>query len=117
MMVQRQEVVRADFNSQFLKIRKEENDVFIFSYALSDSGEAIEFYKLRYKQLSKIYSNTRNNIGWGDFYIINENLYFVLNKDIYRYMDYSFVKQFSIEYPNFGTRFFKEMKRYIYKYD
>ena len=95
-----QEVVKADFNSQFLRIRKEQDKVFVFSYALSDSDETIEFYEVKYNQLNRIYSNSTKN-GLENFEIVKENLYFIISNDIDLYRNNTFVKQFSIENPNF----------------
>jgi hypothetical protein len=96
------EIVKANFNSQFIKIRVEEGNAYLFtirtSYTVSDT---IAFYQLNRNELIEVYSNTTDKITFGNFSLIGGRLYFWISKDVYLLKNGAFTKQFSIENPNF----------------
>ncbi len=98
-----QEVVRAQFDSQFLTIRAERNKLYIFSVGMVNGRVGMyEFYEIKNHQLLKIYSGPPT-LGIS-LYSIAGNVYFVMGHDVCRYIDGSFVKQFSIDFENFGNQ-------------
>jgi hypothetical protein len=98
------EIVRAQFNSQFLTVRKELNSVYIFSYGINyETGDGdLEFYELSNNQLKKIFSEKESQIHWASLHTVNDKVYFVINRDIYRFVQGKFAKSFSIGNENFG---------------
>lgn len=98
-----QEVVRAQFNSQFLTIRAERNKLYTFSTEVVNGriGD-FKFYEIKNHQLIKIYSGPPT-IGIC-LYAIAGKVYFIIDHDVCRYTNGSFVKQFSIDFENFGNQ-------------
>lgn len=111
------EIVQANYNSQFLKIRKEQNELYVFSYSLDkniSSNDTITFLKIRENEFQKIYSNSSENIYWGNLTVINKAVYFLIDQDVYKYKDGNFVKQFSFKHPNFGYQFYGRHEKDIF---
>ncbi|HDR52038.1 MAG TPA: hypothetical protein ENN90_10555 [Mariniphaga anaerophila] len=102
------EVVRANFNSQFINIRKEKDDIFLFSYAVNYESPGVldiadlEFYQLNGKKFKKIYSNKEPLIAFISLEVINGKCYFVMGNNIYKYILEKFIKCNSIENDHFG---------------
>jgi len=97
------EVVRAQFNSQFLRIRKEQNKVYVSSYGINHEkiGDSdVEFYQVKGNQLKLIYSNKKSQINWASHNIVDGKAYFVIGQNIFRYLDGKMVEQFSMPYSN-----------------
>lgn len=97
------EVVRAQPNSQFLRIKKEQNRVYVQSYEIdheSSAKEAITFYEVKGSKLKKIYSGKLINISWASHNVINGKVYFVIGQNVYRYLNGKMVEQLSIPYSN-----------------
>ncbi len=104
------EVIKADFNSQFVGIRKDiyninffPNNAYVFSYEpsyVSSDSDRFAFYQVSDRQLSQIYANIEKNITWASFNVIKGDLYFLIDKDAYLYRNKTFVKQFSVDKPN-----------------
>jgi len=97
------EVVRAYFNSQFGRIRKELNKIYVFSYGITydGSGNDVEFYEIKANQLEKLYSNKQSQINFAGLNAIDGKVYFVISQDVYRYLSGKMIKQFSVPYPKF----------------
>jgi len=96
------EIVRSDFITQFLRVRKANNTVFIFSYEMAQTDtdiDSISFYRIDNNQLKQIYSNATNKINWGSFNIINNELYVLIDKDVYVYNN-ELIKVFTVDQPN-----------------
>ncbi|MFA3784183.1 hypothetical protein ABRY23_14075 [Melioribacteraceae bacterium 4301-Me] len=107
------EIIKADFNSQFLTIRKEQNIIFnkVYVFALRTSqiaSDTVSFYELKLdsNEIKEIYSAPESQIVFGNIHYINGKVYFLIGQDVYRYIIGSFVKQFSLAYPNFGYQFY-----------
>jgi len=103
-------VYEANFYSQFGKIREENNKVYIgniqLSYGLNGASDTVQFYEFNGSGLIKIYSNTLDNITYAVFNDIGGEIYFLISQDVYRYINGNFVKQFSINEPNFGYQIY-----------
>jgi hypothetical protein len=111
------EVVKGDLNYQFLTIRSEytTTNSFLSQYAsyilgyklsnISDDSAIVAFYELDGDQLKKIYSNTVGKIYWGDISEIDNQVYFLISQDVYKYINGSFAKQFSLSSSNFSYQF------------
>lgn len=100
-----QEVIKVGpFNSQFLRIRKEGDRLYVQSFRngiISNSTDTYVFYEIEGEELREIYS-ARN----GAFNHIDGKIYFVIGDDVHRYLDGSLVKQFSIANENFGKQIY-----------
>lgn len=111
------EVARADFQSQFLAIRKAENHVYVFSYTINrnhDDSSAVEFYELKGNQLSKIYSNVLCNITWASMFTMKDKIYFTIQNDLFRFDNGKAVKVLSNTDSNFGFQFFGRSERDLF---
>ena len=103
------ELVRANFDSQFLTIRKENDKIFISSYSYKINYVSpdvmdtpnLEFYQLTGKKLERIYSNKESLINWASLFTINGKVYFVITNDVYRYVNGMLIKVFTIDRENF----------------
>lgn len=96
------EVVRAQFNSQFLRIRKEQKKLYVQSCEVIDCAvESVTFYEVGNRELIKIYSVKLDNIYWASHNVINGKVYFVIGQNIYRYLNGKMVEQLSIPFSNF----------------
>jgi hypothetical protein len=105
------EVVRAQFNSQFIKVRLERNKVYIFSVGVNYANGALddfdlEFYQLNGNKLEKIYSGKESQINWANLHAINRKAYFVVDRDVYTYANRMLIKRLSIHYPQFNWAIF-----------
>ncbi len=101
------EIVKADFNSQFLHIRQEQNKVYIFAIRTSTTVcDTVAFYKLENNKLKEIFSSPEDKITYGNLHLVNGNVYFLITQDVYRYIFGSFIKQFSLAHANFGYQFY-----------
>jgi len=81
------EIARADFNSQFLNIRKENDKVYVFSYGLDiETGDDdVEFYLVKEDSLEQIFSNKRSEIRWAGLSSIDGKVYLIIDRDVYMY--------------------------------
>jgi len=83
------EVVRAQFNSQFLRVRKNHNRVIVQSFEIGDTSSAqdvIAFYQVKTNKLIKLFSTTLENIYLASLHVINNKTYFVIGPDVYEYL-------------------------------
>jgi hypothetical protein len=109
------EVAKGDLNYQFLTIRSEcttsnillnqDYESYIFGYKLSnisDDSAIVAFYELDGNKLNKIYSNKVGKIYWGGISEIDNQVYFLISQDVYKYINGSLAKQFGLSNPNFG---------------
>jgi hypothetical protein len=103
-----QELYRADFYSQFQRIRKENDEIYVQAikagYTVSDTSE---FYELVGDNLTKIYSESNEKIYTANLNMIGDKVYFTIGRDVYRYEATilglkKFVKKLSFDDPNFG---------------
>ncbi len=99
------EVVRAHFNSQFLKVRKNHNRVIVQSFEIGDTSSAqdvIAFYQVKTNKLIKLYSTTLETTYWATLHVINDKTYFVIGPDVYEYLATDkMVKRLSFPQPEF----------------
>lgn len=97
------EIARADFNSQFITVRKEDNKLYILSYAINyENGEhKFEIYVLRDNQLKKIYSEKESIVHGVSLFMLNNKLYFLINRDMFIYNYGKFFKTVTINHQNF----------------
>ncbi len=104
------EIIKADYTSKFLKVRKEGDNVYIFDYRPSKYGsdsDVVAFDKIDKKNnFTEIYSGKCGDIVWGNLYLIEENVYFLIGKEAYRYINNKFEKRFSLDHSNFGYQFY-----------
>jgi hypothetical protein len=110
------ELVRADFTSQFLRINKEKDNIYIFSLGNDfDTGDDdVEFYMIDNDTLKNIYSNKESEIYWAGMTNINGKEYFAINNDVYTYENGAFNKFLSIDYDNFYTKVFGRNEKDIF---
>ena len=97
------EIARADFNSQFLKIRAEDDKVYVFSYGINyETGDGdVEFYQVVDNELRQIYSKKEGEIYWANMNIIDGKIYFLLGRELCRYKDDSFIHVLSVDHEKF----------------
>jgi len=101
-----QKIVQADFNSEFLRIRKEKDNVYVFSYGLNrETGDGdVEFYQVKDNELIKMYSNKESEINWASMSNIDGKIYFVIGREVFRYQEKKFRLFLSIDNVNFYTQ-------------
>jgi hypothetical protein len=104
------EIARANFNSQFLRIKNDGEDVFIFSYGLVDGPDIIEYYTIQNDSLQLIH--TGNEMG--GISDIAGKLYFTIGNNVYLYEDESFNQILSIDYDHFYTKVFGRNEKDIF---
>ncbi|MDP2860092.1 MAG: hypothetical protein Q8N98_00055 [bacterium] len=113
------EVVKGDSGHQygFLKIRGEQSNVYVQEERIDQQvGDSIIFYQLNGRQLNRIYPNAVNNPTWGNFGVITGKLIFWMGHDVYSYEGGAFVKQFSIDNPNFNQYLYGRSMKDIFIY-
>ena len=100
------EIARADFNSQFLRIRKEKDNVYVNSYGINyETGDGdVEFYHVKDNELIRIYSNKESKIHWASMSYIDGKVYFTIGREVFRYQEKKFRLFLSINYENFYTQ-------------
>lgn len=109
------EIVRVDFNSQFLGVSEEDDNVYIFSFGLNNDGaDTLAFYSLNNDTLHQIYSSNESIIHWAGMTNINEKVYFAIDNDVYLYSDEVLNKYISINYDYFYWKVFGRNERDIF---
>ena len=83
------ELARADFNSQFLRVRNENEIVYVTSYTIDPdtlSGGDYEFYQVKNdSSFYKIGSYKESKIRWIGLSSIDEKVYLTIGQNAYRY--------------------------------
>ncbi len=97
------EIYEADYNSQFISVRKDKDRVMIFGIK-AGFGEAdtLAFWQWKMNNLKEIYSNSGKNIIFANISQIGDNYYYIIGRDINKYVDEKFSKMMTINEPNFG---------------
>ena len=104
------EVVKVNYNSQFLNIRGEisnnilnsllNNNVYVFDYRpnkISGNSDTVAFDEFTGNEFKGIYANSRGIINWCELEFIGTQLYFFIDRDAYLYENGNFVKQFTLD--------------------
>jgi len=98
------EVAKAQSNSQFHVVRKERNNVFLLStVVINHNFVGFEIYKLSDNKLKKIYAVDRTQIHAVNMCTIMGKVYFVMDHDIFRYVNGTFVNYLTIDHENFAS--------------
>jgi hypothetical protein len=104
------EIVLAQFNSQFLKVRKNHNSVIVQSIGISyqsSAEEVIAFYQINTNKIIKLYETTRENTYWASLHVINNKTYFVIGPDVYEYLATGkMVERLSFPQPEFRCQIY-----------
>ncbi len=103
------EIVRATFNSQFLKIRKNDNKVIVQSYAMdykSSAQDIIAFYQISDNKLDEIYSTTLKDVYWASLHVIDGITYFVVGEEVYSYQGAKMIEQFTVPNSEFNCQIY-----------
>jgi len=97
------EIARADFNSQFLTIRKEDDNVYVFSYGINyETGDGdLEFHQVKGNELRQIFSKKESEINWAGLSSINSKVNFIIENDVFQYKNKKFTKFISIDSEKF----------------
>jgi hypothetical protein len=99
------ELVRADFTSQFIGVKRDSANVYIYSYATDFdtlSGGDLEFYKLTNNStLQKIASQRESEVGATGMNYIDEDVYFVFDNNICLYSQNKFISKFQVNNDKF----------------
>ncbi|MDD3716348.1 MAG: hypothetical protein PHT46_04495 [Candidatus Marinimicrobia bacterium] len=109
------EIARADFNSQFLRINEDNDNVYIFSFGINYNGaDTVAFFTINNDSLYQIYSNTEDIINWAGMTNIDGKEYFAMGNDVYIYDNEVFNKVFSMNYGNFWWKVFGRNEKDIF---
>lgn len=97
------EIFEADYNSQFLAIRKDKGRVMIFGIKSGFvEADTLAFWQWKTNNLNEIYSNSGKNIIYANISQIGDNYYYVIGRDINKYVAEKFSKMMTINETNFG---------------
>jgi len=96
-------VNRATWESEFSLIRTDNASVYVRSFGAQDT---ITFYNVTHRSFTEIYTLSRAEEESGNFSMIDGQVYFIIAKKIYRYIDGEFVQQFSVTHPEFGYQIY-----------
>ena len=102
------EVVQAQFNSQFLKVRKNQNSIIVqsFSYEIG-AVDVIGFYRVKDNALEKLHSTNLDTVYWASLHVINNKTYFVIGPDVYEYLATGkMVERLSFPQPEFRCQIY-----------
>ena len=109
------ETYKADFYSQFGRIRKEDGVAYIDGLKIGyTQTDTVVFYQLSGTTLKEIYSNTYSKIVFGTLNDIGGKVYFVIARDIFRFVNGGFVKQFWFNEPNYGYQIYGRTEKDIF---
>lgn len=87
------EVTRANFNSQFITLKKEKEKIFIYAFKTSEVNvDTVAYYELRGNNLVELISKPLSIERLGNIHIIDGKVYFLFGKDVYRYINENFEK-------------------------
>jgi hypothetical protein len=103
------ELVKGKSNSQFLRVREFNHKVFVFSFEPrkdNNDKDTISFYRIQKGSLEKIYSNSENSIGWGNFGIVGNQLLFWIDNEVFAYNEGNLTNIFKVENKNFDYYLF-----------
>ncbi|MCL5267016.1 MAG: hypothetical protein M1469_02800 [Bacteroidetes bacterium] len=101
------EIAIADSGRQcgFIKMRGEDGQLYIQEYRGDGPGDSvvIAFYELDSGRLTRIYSNILGRMpSTVNFEFVGNELYFPFSNDVYTYSNGEFIKQMSINLPNWN---------------
>ncbi|MCX7874817.1 MAG: hypothetical protein N2321_01480 [Melioribacteraceae bacterium] len=110
------EIYVANSQSQFFRIKKQENKYYINSIAVNNATgrDTIAFYEYNGKELKNIFAKPLTEITFGTFNTIGEKLYFLISKDVYNYQNGSFIKKFSLDIPDFGYQIYGRSEKDLF---
>jgi len=110
------EMARADFNSQFLRVRTENDKVYVFSYGINyETGDGdVEFYQVVDNELQQIYSNKESEIYWASMSNIDGKIYFLLGRKLYRYKDDRFINVLSVDHEKYFAQVCGRHEKYLF---
>jgi hypothetical protein len=115
-----QELFKAGFYSQFQRIRKENENIYIQAIKLGYSvSDTTEFYQFTGNKLTRIFSEANDKIYTANLNLIGDKVYFVIGHDVYRYEAgflgiKKFVKIFSFNNPNFGYQVYGRNEKDVF---
>ncbi|MBI5809295.1 MAG: hypothetical protein HZA74_12930 [Ignavibacteriales bacterium] len=114
--IQWKEVYVADYQSQFVRIRKQENKYYIESFTINNEtgNDTIVFYEFDGKKLKNIFTKSLTEITFATFNTIGEELYFLINTDVYIYQKETFIKRFSLNVANFGYQIYGRSEKDLF---
>jgi hypothetical protein len=95
----------SEIKIQFLHIRQENNRKFIsgIKQTFSTEPDTIVFYEFDNKNITEILSKPLDeSTDWADIYTIDNKLYFLIGRELNRYINGNFIKIMTIAEPNFG---------------
>ncbi|MBN1996054.1 hypothetical protein JW935_00795 [candidate division KSB1 bacterium] len=98
------EILKGPSDSQFLRIRKDRQNIYLLSFSIglaNNSGETVTLYKVKKNKLEEISKVSRAQVFWATFNIIGGKTYFIIGKDIFIYSQDKLLKQFSFPDPDF----------------
>jgi hypothetical protein len=102
------EIYQSTSFSQFQRIRVEKDQIFILGIRVDyiNSDHVIVFYEYKDNELIEIFSEHISFIKGGGISMIGAEVYFVINRELNRYINGEFVKVMSFNEPNFGYQLY-----------
>jgi len=110
------EVYVANYQSQFSRIKKQENKYYIESYTVNNlTGiDTIAFYEYDGSKLKNIFAKPLTEITFATFNTIGGKLYFLIDTDIYIYQKETFIKRFSLNIADFGYQIYGRSEKDLF---
>ena len=104
----------------FYRMRGENNIEYLSGEKLPNTTKSeaaldtIIFYKDKNNELEKIYVGAINKIVYGSMNLIGDHVYFLIGKDLNRYVDGRFEKITTFNLPNFGYQIYGRNEKDIF---
>jgi len=102
---------------QFHYILQEGNQVYVGglkSHPYDTTKDSLVFYKYNNMSLIPIYSAKKDDIVWADMNLLGNKIYFLIGKDLTRYINGQFIKVTSFNISNFGYEFYGRSEKDIF---
>ena len=123
MMVQLgQKFIGTNFVSNFEKIKIENSRVYIYENKVQTNvygSDSISFFRLINNNITLLYTNSIDSIGFGMMNSIGDRVYFIISHDVYKYEYINdvigrFVKCFSFPEQDFGYQVYGRSEKDVF---
>jgi hypothetical protein len=96
------EIYYSNYPIQFFRIQKEAETLFLSGITLANNQQEIVFLKFEDNIMKEIFRKQIGEITFGSLSQIGDKTYFLIDKDLYRFINGNFVKVITFNVEQFG---------------
>ncbi len=96
------EIYYSEFPIQFFRVQKEEGILYLSGLILTNGSQDVAFYEYKNNMIKEIYRKSLGEITFGTLSQIGDKTYFLIDKDLCRFINGNFVKVITFNVEQFG---------------